>query len=83
MPKVRVRKTSQTSKTSKESKLDKAAFDKTIETEKWTKEKLLSSNILRWQEIRQAQIENSRNFEEKHFSANLELLMSLQKGSDE
>ena len=72
-------------KNRKENKLDKSTFDKTIKqgTEKWSREKLMTANMARWQEAKQKQIDETRDFEQKHFAANLELLLSLQKGNEE
>ena len=83
MPRVRIRKASRLSVARKDNKLDKTAFDKAIDAKNWTKEKLLSSHMVQWQEIRQKQIDSTWSFEEKHFSANLELLMSLHKDNEE
>lgn len=79
MPKVRIRKAKPLVQR-KEIKIDKTDFDKVIDSEVWTKEKLLSFHRPRWEEERKKQIINSANFEEKYFAANLELLDSLFKG---
>lgn len=65
------------------SKLDLEKFDKTVAQSGWTKEKLLKSNKAQWQKIRDSNIEESRAFEAKHFSANFDILLSLQKGNEE
>lgn len=82
MPKVRIRK-GKPLVPRKDTKIDKADFDKVIDSEVWTKEKLLEFHRGRWEEERQKQIDNSANFEEKHFAANLDLLDSLFKGNEE
>lgn len=64
-------------------KLDLEKFDKTIASSGWTKDKLLKSNKAQWQKVRDQTIEESRAFEAKHFSANFDILMSLQKGNEE
>ena len=76
MPKVRIRKGKPLVQR-KEIKVNKTDFDKVIDSEVWTKEKLLEFHRGRWTEERKKHIENSSNFEEKHFAANLELLDSL------
>lgn len=83
MPKVRVRKGGKPLVTRKDVKINNTELDKTIDSEIWTKEKLLEFHRTRWEEERQKHIDNSRNFEDKHFSANLELLESLFKGNEE
>lgn len=83
MPKIRIRKGGKPLVQRKEVKLDKSELDKSIDSEVWTKEKLLEFHRGRWEGERQKQIENSRKFEEKHFAANLELLESLFKGNEE
>lgn len=65
------------------SKLDLEKFDKTVASAGWTKEKLLKANKAHWQKIRDKSIEETNAFEAKHFSANFEILMSLQKGNEE
>lgn len=82
MPKVRVRKTKPVVQR-KDVKINTTDFDKTIDSETWTKEKLLQFHRSRWEEERKKQINNSANFEEKHFAANLDLLDSLYKGNEE
>lgn len=82
MPKVRVRKAKPLLQR-KDNKINKKELDKTIDSEVWTKEKLFEFHRTRWVDERQKHIENSRNFEEKHFAANLELLASLIKGREE
>lgn len=83
MPKVRIRKGAKTFVQRKAEKVNETDFDKIIDSEVWTKEKLLEFHRGRWEEERQKQILNSRSFEEKHFAANLELLDSLFKGNEE
>lgn len=83
MPKVRIRKGAKTFVQRKVEKVNEADFDKIIDSEIWTKEKLLEFHRGRWEEERQKQVLNSRSFEEKHFAANLELLDSLFKGNEE
>lgn len=67
----------------KETKIDKKDFDKVIDSEVWTKEKLFEFHREKWDEERAKHIENSKSFEEKHFAANFELLDSLIKGNEE
>lgn len=83
MPKIRIRKGGKPLVQRKEVKIDHDELDKSIDSEIWTKEKLLEFHRGRWEGERQKQIDNSRNFEEKHFAANLELLESLFKGNEE
>jgi len=82
MPKVRIRK-AKPLVPRKDVKIDKTDFDKVIDSEVWTKEKLLEFHRGRWWEEKKKQVENSANFEEKHFAANLDLLDSLYKGNEE
>lgn len=81
MPKIRIRKPRQVAM--RNSKINTKDFDKRIDSEVWTKEKLLDFHRERWQDERARHIENSRIFEGKHFSANLELIESLLKESEE
>lgn len=67
----------------KDIKINKKDFDKIIDSEVWTKEKLFEFHRGRWNEERAKAIENSKTFEEKHFAANLELLESMVKGNEE
>lgn len=67
----------------KDSKIDYTDFDTVIDSEIWTKDKLFEFHTGRWTAEREKHIENYRNFEEKHFAANLELLESMIKGSEE
>jgi hypothetical protein len=83
IPKVRIRKGGKPLVQHKENKVNKKDFDKVIDSEVWTKEKLLEFHRPRWQEERQKHIDSSRNFEEKHFAANFELIESLIKGNEE
>lgn len=83
MPKIRIRKGGKPLLNRKENKIDKKDFDKVIDSEIWTKEKLFEFHRTRWQEEREKHIESSRNFEEKHFAANLELIETLIKGNEE
>lgn len=83
IPRVRIRKGGKPLVARKDTKINKADFDKTIDSEVWTKEKLFEFHRSRWADERQKQIESYRNFEEKHFAANLELLDSLFKGNEE
>lgn len=78
MPKVRIRK-SKTSSTRTEVKINKKDFDKHIDSETWTKVKLLEFHRSRWMEEKLKQLKISRSFEEKFFAANLELLETLMK----
>lgn len=64
-------------------KLDLEKFDKTVASSGWTKDKLLKANKAQWQKVRDKNIEDSRAFEAKHFSANFDILLSLQKGNEE
>ena len=83
MPKVRIRKGGKPLVQHKENKVNKKDFDKIIDSEVWTKTKLLEFHRTRWQDERQKHIDSSRMFEEKHFAANMELIESLVKGSEE
>ena len=78
MPRIRIRKPKQVISRG-ENKLDIKNFDKIIDTEVWTKEKLLDFHRKQWNEEKTKQFETSRLFEEKHFTANLQLLDSLRK----
>lgn len=82
MPKIRIRKPRHVV-TRPENKLNKKDFDKLIDSEVWTKEKLLEYHRTQWLEEKARHIEQSRIFEEKHFTANLQLLDSLQKDAEE
>lgn len=82
MPKIRIRKGKQVI-TKPENKLNIKDFDKLIDTEAWTKEKLLEFHREKWTEEKSKYIETSRTFEEKHFAANLQLLDSLRKYEEE
>ncbi|CRK99098.1 CLUMA_CG011984, isoform A [Clunio marinus] len=79
MPKIRIRKSTKPVIPRKESKVDIKDLDKAIDSEIWTKEKLLDFHRSRWAEERAKHIETMKNFEEKHFAANLELLETLIK----
>jgi protein lin-37 len=83
MPKVRIRKGGKPLVQRKDNNINKKDLDKAIDSEVWTKEKLLEFHRTRWQEERDKHIETSRNFEEKHFAANLELIETLIKGNEE
>lgn len=83
IPKVRIRKGGKPLVQHKENKVNKKDFDKTIDSEIWTKEKLLEFHRERWQDERQKHIDASRNFEEKYFAANFELIESLIKVVEE
>lgn len=83
MPKIRIRKGGKPLLQRKDTKINKKDLDKVIDSEVWTKEKLLEFHRSRWQDEREKHIESSRNFEEKHFAANLELIESLIKGNEE
>lgn len=82
MPKIKIRKHKQII-SRPESKLNKKDFDKLIDSEVWTKEKLLEYHRKQWSEEKARHIEASRLFEEKHFTANLQLLESLRKDAEE
>jgi len=82
MPKIRIRKLKHVI-SRPENKLNKKDFDKLIDSEVWTKEKLLEYHRTQWLEEKARQIETSRIFEEKHFTANLQLLDSLRKDAEE
>ncbi|XP_070494433.1 uncharacterized protein mip40 [Chironomus tepperi] len=82
MPKIRIRK-SKHLVTRPDNKLNKKDFDKLIDSEVWTKEKLLEYHRTQWLAEKARHIEASRIFEEKHFTANLQLLDSLQKDAEE
>lgn len=77
VPRVRFRKGQKSFQQRKEVKINIKEFDKKIDSEVWTKEKLLADHLPKWKEDRSKQLENLRVFQEKHFSANLELLESL------
>lgn len=77
MPKVLIRKGGKPLVQRKEAKINKKDFDKMIDSEVWTKEKLLEFHRSRWVDERQKQIENTGTYEQKYFSANLQLLDSL------
>ncbi|KAG5678560.1 hypothetical protein PVAND_008225 [Polypedilum vanderplanki] len=79
IPKVRIRSKTKPLLSRPDNKINKKDFDKKIDSEIWTKEKLFEYHKSRWQEERERHIENSRVFEEKHFAANFELLESLMK----
>lgn len=83
MPRVRIRKGKTPARS--EVRINKKDFDKglQIDTELWTKEKLLDDHRAHWQGERLRHIQSSQAFEEKHFAANLELLESLIKESEE
>lgn len=83
MPRVRIRKGKTPARS--EVRINKKDFDKglTIDTELWTKEKLLDDHRAHWQAEKLRHIQSSQAFEEKHFAANLELLESLIKESEE
>ncbi|CAG9799590.1 unnamed protein product [Chironomus riparius] len=82
MPKIRIRKPKHAA-SKPENKLNKKDFDKLIDSEVWTKEKLLEYHRTQWLDEKARQIETSRIFEEKHFTANLQLLDSLRKDAEE
>jgi hypothetical protein len=82
MPKIRIRKPKYAI-SKPENKLNKKDFDKLIDSEVWTKEKLLEYHRTQWLDEKARQIETSRIFEEKHFTANLQLLDSLRKDAEE
>lgn len=77
MPKVRIRKGGKPLLVRK-TEVNKEELDKLINSETWTKEELFAFHRSGWEKERQKHIKNSRNFEEKHFAANFELLDSLQ-----
>lgn len=77
IPKVRIRKGGKPL-LSRKSEINKEELDKLIDSDIWTKEKLFDFHRKGWEKERQRHVENSRNFEEKHFAANFELLESLQ-----
>lgn len=83
MPRVRIRKGKQPARS--EVRINKKDFDKglKIDSELWTKEKLLDDHRVHWQAEKLRHIQSSQAFEEKHFAANLELLESLIKESEE
>lgn len=83
MPKVRIRKGKTPARS--EVRINKKDFDKglQIDTELWTKEKLLEDHRSHWKAEKLRHIQSSQAFEEKHFAANLELLESLIKESEE
>jgi len=83
MPKVRIRKGGKPLLQRKDVKINKKDFDKVIDSEIWRKEKLLEFHSKNWTSEREKQIENSKNFDEKHFAANFELIESLIKDSEE
>lgn len=77
IPKVRVRKGQRPYQLKKERKINLSEFNKAIDSEVWTKEKLLENHRSKWEEDRSKPLEGLRTFQEKHFAANLELLESL------
>jgi hypothetical protein len=77
IPRVRIRKGQRPYQPKKETKVKVSDIDKAIDSETWTKEKLLESHRSKWQEDRSKPISSIRAFQEKHFGANLELLESL------
>jgi hypothetical protein len=79
IPKVRIRSKTKPLVSRPDNKLNKKDFDKKIDSEIWTKEKLFQYHKLRWGDERTRHIENSINFEKKHFAANFELLESMMK----
>lgn len=81
MPKVRIRKGKTPARC--EVRINKKDFDKQIDAEVWTKEKLLDEHRIHWLEEKERHMKNARVFEEKHFAANLELIESLIKESEE
>lgn len=82
MPRVRIRKGKTSARS--EVRINKKDFDKQgIDGKTWTKSKLLADHRAHWLEERLRHQKNARNFEEKHFAANLELLESLIKESEE
>jgi hypothetical protein len=83
IPRVRIRSKTKPLVSRSDNKLNKKEFDKKIDLEIWSKEKLIEYHKNRWQEERSRHIENSRVFEEKHFAANFELIESLMKEDDE
>jgi protein lin-37 len=83
MPRVRVRKGGRPLPLRKDTEINKVELDKAIDPQTWTKEKILDFHKTRWGAERQKAIDSCRNFEEKHFAANIELLESLFKGNEE
>lgn len=81
MPKVRIRKGKTSARS--EVRINKKDFDKQIDAEVWTKKKLLDEHRAHWQAEKMRHIQTAQAFEEKHFAANLELLESLIKQSEE
>lgn len=61
----------------KEFKLNKKALDK-IDSEIWTKEKLIEFHRDRWTEERNRIIDHAKSYEDKYFTSNLEILQSLE-----
>ncbi|CAO1357114.1 unnamed protein product [Diamesa serratosioi] len=61
----------------KEFKLNKKALDK-IDSEIWTKEKLIEFHRDRWTEERDRIIDHAKSYEDKYFTTNLEILTSLE-----
>lgn len=64
-------------------KTSQADFDKIIDSEVWNKDKILDFHRTRWQNERKLQLKSSKQFEEKYFSANLQLIESLIKDAEE
>lgn len=83
MPRVRVRKGGKPLVAHKNTEINKEELDKAIDSQTWTKDKIFDFHRSRWAEDREKAITCSRNFEEKHFAANFELLESLFKGNEE
>lgn len=81
MPKIRIRKGKTSARS--EVRINKKDFDKQIDAEVWTKKKLLDEHRAHWQAEKLRHILTAQAFEEKHFAANLELLESLIKQSEE
>lgn len=61
----------------KEFKLNKKALDK-IDSEIWTKEKLLEFHRDRWADERNRIIDHAKTYEDKYFTNNLKILQSLE-----
>lgn len=61
----------------KEFKLNKKALDK-IDSEIWTKEKLIEFHRDRWTEERNRIIDHAKSYEDKYFTENLKILESLE-----
>lgn len=81
MPRVRIRKGKTPARS--EVRINKKDFDKQIDAEVWTKKKLLNEHRTHWKAEKIRHIQTAQAFEEKHFAANLELLESLIKESEE